>query len=204
MSLPTDPKAILFDMDGVLVHSYYAWFALMNALAAELGCAPITLEAFHPTWGQGPEADARTFFGGCPTSTVQAWYDAHLEDHVAEVVVDPAGPALFERLRGAGMALAVVTNTPGRAARAVLEHAGLEPDVLVGADAVPRSKPAPDMVVEACRRLGVDAAEVVMVGDSEFDRQAARAARVAFVHYQVGEGTLQALDRLPGLLGLSG
>ncbi len=200
----TELKAVLFDMDGVLVHSYHAWFALMNALAKELGCPPIAMEAFHPTWGQGPEADARMFFGGCPTEQVEAWYDAHLVDHVAEVEIDGEGPPLFGRLRSAGLALAVVTNTPSGAARAVLEHAGLAPDALVGPDLVARAKPAPDMVLEALRRLGVPPGRAVMVGDSPFDGQAAEAAGVAFVRYRAGEGTLQRLRDLPEVLGLPG
>ena len=204
MERPADLKAVLFDMDGVLLHSYHAWFALMNALAAELGCPPITLDAFEPTWGQGPEADAAMFFGGCPTETVRAWYDDHLVDHTEQVEVDPEGPPLFERLRAAGLALAVVTNTPDRAARAVLAHAGLEPDTVVGPDSVPRSKPAPDMVFEACRRLAVGVDQAVMVGDSPFDQQAAAAAGVAFVRYRAGEGSLDRLSGLPPLLGLRG
>jgi HAD superfamily hydrolase (TIGR01549 family) len=185
------------------VHSYHAWFALMNALAAELGCPAITIEAFHPTWGQGPEADARVFFGGCAASRVESWYDARLEEYVDEVRVDPDGPALFARLKAAGLAVAVVTNTPGRGARAVLKHAGLSPTELVGADAVARAKPAPDMVLEACRRLGVEPSQAVMVGDSEFDERAAAAAEVVFIPYRRGGGALAELAQLPGLLGLT-
>ena len=202
MTAPTRLRAVLFDMDGVLVQSYHAWFALMNALARELGCAPITKEAFHPTWGQGPEADAASFFGGCPVSRVQAWYDARLEDYAGEVRVDPDGPPLFARLKAAGLAVAVVTNTTGRAARAMLTRAGLCPDELVGADAVPRAKPAPDMVLEACRRLGVEPAQAVMIGDSDFDLQAAMGAEVDFIPYRRGEGSLTELAQLPARLGL--
>jgi HAD superfamily hydrolase (TIGR01509 family) len=50
----------------------------------------------------------------------------------------------------------------------------------VGCDEVPRSKPAPDGVLEACRALGVEPSETILIGDSRFDEGAAKAAGVAF------------------------
>jgi HAD superfamily hydrolase (TIGR01509 family) len=51
---------------------------------------------------------------------------------------------------------------------------------VVGCDEVPRSKPAPDGVLEACRRLGVKTDEVILIGDSRFDEGAAKAAGIGF------------------------
>ena len=70
-------------------------------------------------------------------------------------------------------------------------HAGVGPaltlakllpllDTVVGSDEVPHSKPAPDGILEACRRLGVAPAETIMVGDSRFDEGAAKSAGADF------------------------
>ena len=51
-------KAVLFDMDGVLVLSEDSWFEAMNEIAQRLGCPPITRAVFDRGWG--PE---RPIFG---------------------------------------------------------------------------------------------------------------------------------------------
>ena len=59
---------------------------------------------------------------------------------------------------------------------------------MVGGTDVPNGKPAPDMVLEACCRLGVEPARAVVVGDSRYDREAAAAARVRFVGLRLDGG----------------
>lgn len=199
----TRPRAVLFDMDGVLVDSYDAWFALLNQAARAFGCAEVSAEAFVPTWGQGLGADIEVFFPGCSEEVLRDYYDRHLGEHLDLVKVDPSGAPLFARLRTLGIATAVVTNTPTRAAMAVLARAGIDPDVVVGAGDTAEAKPAPDMVLLACRRLGVGTSDAVMVGDSEFDRLAAKAAGVAFIPFGgPDEGALEALAGLPTRIGL--
>ncbi|MBI4677760.1 MAG: HAD hydrolase-like protein [Elusimicrobia bacterium] len=60
---------------------------------------------------------------------------------------------------------------------------------------VARSKPAPDMVLEACRRLRVRPADALMVGDSDFDERAALSAGVRFIRFR----SFADLRRLPGV-----
>jgi HAD superfamily hydrolase (TIGR01509 family) len=54
-------------------------------------------------------------------------------------------------------------------------------DVYVGADEVAEGKPMPDMILEACRRLGVDPGDVVYVGDELVDAIASKRAGCAGV-----------------------
>lgn len=98
---------------------------------------------------------------------------------------------------------------PGRSVPEV-ERAGLGLDAVVGGTDVPNAKPAPDVLLAAAQRLGVEPADGVRVGDTEIDRAAARAAGVRFVgrgiagdHALGKAGTLGArreLLELPGLL----
>jgi len=57
-------RAVLFDLDGVLVDSYEVWFHLMNAAAGELRYPAISRELFQTTWGQGVQADIKNYYPG--------------------------------------------------------------------------------------------------------------------------------------------
>jgi len=80
---------------------------------------------------------------------------------------------------------AVITLLPADVAVEVLEHhdllVGREIDFVIGRDPDIRPKPEPDGVLEACRLLGIQASDAVMIGDSTWDAQAALAAGAEFI-----------------------
>jgi len=187
-------RAVLFDLDGVLVESLDVWHSLMNAAARHFGAAPIPRSALESIFGQGVEADAEIFYGGRPPGEVKAYYDAHFRDHASHIAVHPQARAIIDALKGRGLKTAVVTNTPTPIARDILREARLEPDVLVGAGEV-AEKPAPDMVLRACELLGVRPEEAVVVGDSRYDREAAEGAGALFAGLRIpGDRTLSRLE----------
>jgi phosphoglycolate phosphatase/AHBA synthesis associated protein len=188
-----DARALLFDLDGVLIDSYEVWFSLLNGAARDLGYPAISREAFHASWGQGVEEDVRSFFTRHGVAELERYYHAHFGDHTAHLAVAAAVPEVFAALRRRGLPSAVITNTPNPLARSLVERAGATPDVVVGGSDVPRAKPAPDMVLEACSRLGVAPGESWVVGDSRFDRDAARAAGARFAGLGI-EGDLALRD----------
>ncbi|NNL65490.1 MAG: HAD family hydrolase [Myxococcales bacterium] len=172
--------AVLFDLDGVLIDSRDAWYHLLCAAAREFGHPPLPREAFDLSFGQGVDADAEQFFGGMPTAELEAYFDAHFLDHARHVLVNPEAVPVMQALETRGIRHAVVTNTSTPLAKETIRGAGLEPERIVGASDA-REKPAPDMLLLACERLGVAAANAWMVGDSRFDREAAAAAGIHFV-----------------------
>ena len=192
-------RALLFDLDGVLVDSYEVWFRLLNAVAREFDYPAISRAAFQEGWGQGIEADARLLFPRHGVPELERIYAERFEQHLAGLAVADGVPALFEALRARGLGSAVITNTPAPMARALVARAGATPDVLVGGTDVPRAKPAPDMVLHACARLGVAPSSAWVVGDTEFDGAAARAAGAGFAGLGI-EGDVT-LARLADLLG---
>jgi phosphoglycolate phosphatase/AHBA synthesis associated protein len=195
------PRAILWDLDGVLVDSYEVWYELLRASARALGGREVTRAAFEAGWGQGIAADVERWFPERTIPELEAHYDAHFMDHAAHLKVDADAPRVVAALRARGLRQALITNTPSPLARAILAHARLELDDVVGGTDVANAKPAPDMVLEACRRLEVAPREAWVVGDSRFDRDAARAAGVHFVGVRMDgdarvERLLEVLDRL--------
>ena len=195
-------RALLFDLDGVLVETYGVWHAVINAFARERGYPPISDEAMQASWGQGVDADARTFFPGTSVAELEGFYNSRFADHLDGLSVMPGASRVTGRIRAAGVPTAVVTNTPAPLARDLLRRAGVEPDVLVGGTDVPRPKPAPDIVLRACELLGVVPEDAAVVGDSEFDRRAARAAGARFIGFRrPGDDRVDRLDELLDLIG---
>ena len=173
-------QAVLFDLDGVLVHSFEAWVQLMNATARHFGYPPVDRDRFQAVYGQPTTEDVRAFFPRETVEHVEAFYDAHFTDFKESVEADPAAAHVLSALVERGVRLAVVTNTASALAREILTGTGLRIDTVVGGNDVPQAKPSPDMVHRACELLSVVPANAVMVGDSHYDRAAAQAAGVRF------------------------
>lgn len=194
-------RAVLWDLDGVLVDSYDVWFHVLNHAARAFGAAPVSLEVYAAGWGQGIEKDVERFFPDRTVPEVEAFYHAHFMDHASHLRVDPRAADIIGAMRAIGLSQALITNTPGPLAADILAHAGLELDTVIGGTDVPRGKPAPDMVLEACERLVVSPARAVVVGDSRYDREAAAAAEVRFVGLRIdGDARIERLEDLGGVI----
>jgi HAD superfamily hydrolase (TIGR01509 family) len=199
----TEPvRAVLFDLDGVLVDTYEAWYGLVRSTARHFGAPDVPRAAFDATWGQSVEDDARELVPGPSAHQVADHYGEHFREHVEQVGVDGEARAVLADLRARGVRTACVTNSPTPVAREILQAAALDRllDTIVGAGDAPHPKPAPDLLDEALRRLEVPPAAALMVGDSRFDEQAALAAGVRYVHYDTrARGSLaRALERDSG------
>ncbi len=174
-------RAVLFDLDGVLVKSGEAWFRTVEEAGRRFRGRAITRAEFEPTFGQGTAADVPVFGLECTVDELDAFYVDEFVRHLSSVWVNPDAAALLDRLESQGIARALVTNSVEPIARALLDHGKLSLQVLATADRVANAKPAPDLVQLACRELCVQPADAVMVGDSRYDREAARAAGVWFI-----------------------
>ena len=135
------------------------------------------------------------------------YYGDHLTDNS---YLFPGVVAALDRLEAAGLRLAVCTNKPIAATRALLDALGLAPHfaLVLGGDSLAVKKPDPGHVLGILAGLGVAADEAVMIGDHQNDIRAARGAgvRSVFAAWGYGGGAgadLSAADpsALPALLG---
>ncbi|GAB4271345.1 MAG: HAD-IA family hydrolase [Deferrisomatales bacterium] len=181
-------RLLLLDCDGVLVRSERANVAYYNHLFRHFGL-PAVDETDREAVGllhtlSTPQVIDRFFppplRGAASRYAAGVAYDRFLECLQAE----PGWDEVLARWRSRGLA-AVATNR-GTSARAVLAGVGLldHLDLVLTVRDVARPKPAPDLLVEALRRLDVEPREALYVGDSELDRQAAEAAGVLFLGFR--------------------
>jgi HAD superfamily hydrolase (TIGR01549 family) len=200
MGARVHPQFILFDLDGVLVSTREVWFRVLEEAGRKFRGRPVTREEFNPTFGQGTEADQKVFDLDCTPAELNQYYVDHFERYTDGLWTNPEARPTLERLLHRGKTLAVVTNTVSTLAVRVLQAAGLADcfTAVACANEVAHPKPAPDVVLHALRLVNAEAKNAWMVGDSRYDREAARAANVFFVGLQTeGDVRIEHLSELP-------
>lgn len=193
------PRAVLFDMDGVLVKSEEVWFKVCEAAGVRFRGKALSREEFFPTFGQGTAADIPVFGFDCTVAELDAFYVSEFVRHLDAMWVNPEARPLLDELSRQGVKLALVTNTVNPLAVQILARAKLGGifGSLATADRVTHAKPSPLLVQLACKELGVEPADAWMVGDSRFDRAAAQAAGVFFVGLGIdGDRRIERLSEL--------
>lgn len=185
---PLPCRAILFDLDGTLVDSAQDLWRALNFVLARHGVATLALEQVRHLVGHGARSlIARGFWGEEAQAPVgeerfeQAvgdfmdYYRQHLVDHTRPF---PDVPETLARLTQQGYRLGVVTNKPESLTHPLLAGLGLAQwfAVVVGGDTLPQRKPEPEPLHYAFAVLNACVTDGVMVGDSETDVLAARAA----------------------------
>lgn len=195
-------RAVLFDMDGVLVFSEDAWFSVFNETLTHFGHAAVSRAEFDAIYGNGAAADRDAYMPERAVAEIDAAYARLFEEHLSEIRPNAAAPAVLAELRRRGIRTSVATNTTAPLARRVLALHGLLPllDSTASADEAGAGKPDPAVVRLAAERVGVPLVECLFVGDSRFDAAAGAAAPVSFVGLRHGEG--MRIERLEELLEL--
>lgn len=178
--MPAAARALIFDMDGLMVDSEPLWFQVERAFAARRG-GEWTQALALPCTGRGLEATllAMQQALGLHLDMAEARREV-VEEFIARVEaleLKRGCLSLLSSARGR-VPLAVASSSPLRLIHAVLERFHLRPwfQAVVSGEQVEHPKPAPDIFLRAAALLGVPPAECVVLEDSLAGATAGRAA----------------------------
>ena len=181
-------RAVLFDLDGTLIDSAPDLAGAADAMRVKRGLPSIDYAKYRPLCGSGARGMLQVAFGIGPD---HADYEALREEFFANyqacmlhnTYAFGGVPNLIAALQAQGLQWGVVTNKSERfalpltAAMPLFGSAG----AIVGGDTTPFSKPHPEPLLEAARRLGVAPELCLYVGDDERDIVAGKAAGMGTV-----------------------
>ena len=195
----TGPRAVLFDMDGLLIDSEPLWFQVETDVMTRLG----------GTW---TEADQQELLGSSLPNAVRyflerakapadpariaEWMIGGIVAKVGErgVTIMPGAAELVAEVEAAGLPCALVTSSQRRLVDAVLARTGLRFPVVVCANDVTYGKPDPESYLLAAKRLGAEPGRCLVLEDSITGVTAAEAAGCQVVAVP----TLRPIEPRPG------
>src|SRR5690348_1292767 len=173
----------LFDLDGTLIDSVYqhvlAWREALDTLGVELSnwkihrrigmSGGLIIHAFTRDTGRSLSA--------IEAEQLQKFHGEAYQRRQKEVHLLPGAKELLAGLDKAKVKWAIATSGKRDKAQFALDMLGIGDDVpVITRDEVKHAKPAPDLFLAAAKRVGVDLADCVVVGDSVWDLLAARRA----------------------------
>jgi phosphoglycolate phosphatase len=208
-------EAVAFDLDGTLIDTAPDLAAAANMMLLILGGRPLPEHCIASLIGDGVDAFVAKVLD---ESRGASGFDRSLQAKATALFRDLYGQRLFERgriypgvvqileeLQNAALPLCCITNKESCFALPLLAVAGLRERfaVKVCADRPEDRKPSPNMLLAACRQLGIEPSQLLYIGDSPSDIAAARAAscRVVAVNYGYNDHHVLAEARPDGLIG---
>ena len=181
MAPPKPIKAVVFDLDGVLVDTESVWAEVREQLALESG-GRWTASSQRDMMGMSSPEWSRYMHDELgvplPPATISKQVVEGLESRLREHV--PLLPCARETVAAlaASWPLAIASSANRPVIDLVLELTGLDAffQATISSEEVPRGKPAPDVYLEAARRLRADPTSCAAIEDSANGLRAAAAA----------------------------
>lgn len=201
LNFPLPVRAVAIDLDGTMLDTIEDLAAAVNHMLADLRQPQLALELVRTLVGKGIAnlvmRSLRASLGRDPTEAQIEEAMPIYERHYGRVNGDtttiyPGVKEGLEALSQAGYMLACITNKSARFTGPLLERIGFARyfSLVVSGDTLPKKKPDPLPLTHTAEKFGVQPAEMLMIGDSLNDTQAARSAGcpVFCVTYGYNEG----------------
>lgn len=183
MSVFHNIAAVLFDLDGTLIDSASDLGSSANQMRLDRGLPSLPMELYRPMAGAGARGMLGIAFGITGDDVVfesmrEEFFSNYQRCMTQQTKAFDGVVELVRQIDQLKLPWGVVTNKSSRFTDPLTKAMPLfqTAQVIVSGDTTPYSKPHPAPMLEAARRLGVDPARCVYIGDDERDVAAGHAA----------------------------
>ncbi len=187
VQFPINIKAVVIDLDGTLLNTAPDLALAAELMMNELGMTCPSRDVIKTYIGNGVSRLVKRVLTGEmdaePAAELFARALPIYQKHYGEHVADQSRPFPgvvegLEAFRKMGLHIAVITNKAEQFTHPLLKATGLFGyfELILSGDSLPKRKPDPLPLQHACKVFGVQPAELLLIGDSLNDTQAARAA----------------------------
>lgn len=190
--MPQTIRGIILDMDGTLVDTNEAhaqtWAEALKSFGYE-----VPVEVVRPLMGQGGDKLLPRLTGMTKDSEMGKKITAHRAElferrYLGSVEAFPKTRQLIERLRNAGLKLVIASSSGRDHLDRLIDAADIGDliDSATSASDVDESKPDPDVIEAALAKLGIAPEQVMMIGDTPYDIEAAARVGVRTIALRCG------------------
>jgi HAD superfamily hydrolase (TIGR01509 family) len=194
-----NPSALLFDMDGVLVDSFDSWWVALNLALKASHHKEITREEFlEKYWGHDLDDNVKAM--GLEREVGNLCVKIY-SNQVDMVRIYPGTTSILQKLDG--YKKGIITNTPRNCTDKILNKFNMRRyfDAVITSDDVTKGKPNPEVIFMASDVLDVNPKKIVLVGDTESDVKAGKAAGCIVIGLNIeADYTIRSLSELLDIL----
>lgn len=168
-------RGIVFDLDGTLVDSLSVTIAGFNAGFVSQGAKALTPHEILALFGPGEGEIFSRVLGKEKAPAAYEASRAYLDAHMAEVPLHEGVEDLLRELIRAQVPISIFTGRSWPTTEQILTHHGILDEfvTVIAADHVGSSKPSPEGLLLAAKRMQIEPKDLLFVGDSPLDIRAA-------------------------------
>ena len=180
-------KAVLFDLDGVLVDSINAWFHVFNDTLRHFCKKTLTRSQFARIFGMSIDRASDIYFNRSPVKKIEKVYLIFFKKRIKYVKLYPQSIPVLQEIKKRKIRTALITNSPKSLVLKILRHHGLKKyfNATITIDDVKKGKPEPDIVLKAIKILNVSPRNTILIGDTRNDMIAGKKAGCITIGYKV-------------------